>query len=64
MDKMVSIKGLVIRSTPVIPDMKTGMTQYKLSLETSLIVFSLLSLPGLQSRCERIFGQRKDRRAY
>lgn len=25
MDKMVSIKGLVIRSTSVIPDMKTGM---------------------------------------
>lgn len=25
MDKMVSIKGLVIRTTPVIPDMKTGM---------------------------------------
>ena len=24
MDKMVSIKGLVIRTTPVIPDMKTG----------------------------------------
>ena len=26
MDKMVSIKGLVIRTTPVIPDMKTGET--------------------------------------
>lgn len=25
MDKMISIKGLVIRTTPVIPDMKTGM---------------------------------------
>ena len=24
MDKMVSIKGLVIRTTSVIPDMKTG----------------------------------------
>ena len=24
MDKLVSIKGLVIRTTPVIPDMKTG----------------------------------------
>lgn len=24
MDKMISIKGLVIRTTPVIPDMKTG----------------------------------------
>lgn len=24
MDKMVSIKGLVIRTTPVIPDMKKG----------------------------------------
>lgn len=24
MDKVVSIKGLVIRTTPVIPDMKTG----------------------------------------
>ena len=28
MDKMVSIKGLVIRTTPVIPDMKTGMVLY------------------------------------
>ena len=25
MDKLVSLKGLVIRTTPVIPDMKTGM---------------------------------------
>lgn len=24
MDKLVSIKGLVIRSTPIIPDMKEG----------------------------------------
>lgn len=24
MDKMVSIKGLVIRTTPIIPDMKSG----------------------------------------
>ena len=27
MDKMVSIKGLVIRTTPVIPDMKTGKSK-------------------------------------
>lgn len=32
MDKMVSIKGLVIRTTPVIPDMKTGM-EYVNNLE-------------------------------
>jgi DNA replicative helicase MCM subunit Mcm2 (Cdc46/Mcm family) len=25
-DKLVSIKGLVIRATPVIPDMKLGMS--------------------------------------
>lgn len=30
MDKMVSIKGLVIRTTPVIPDMKTGKNLWKL----------------------------------
>lgn len=24
MDKMVSVKGLVIRTTPIIPDMKSG----------------------------------------
>lgn len=29
MDKMVSIKGLVIRTTPVIPDMKTGKIKPK-----------------------------------
>ena len=33
MNKMVSIKGLVIRTTPVIPDMKTGM-QLKLEMKT------------------------------
>ena len=25
MDKLVSVKGLVIRTTPIIPDMKDGM---------------------------------------
>lgn len=29
MDKLVSIKGLVIRTTPVIPDMKTGTSRPK-----------------------------------
>lgn len=27
MDKLVSIKGLVIRTTPVIPDMKDGKSE-------------------------------------
>lgn len=29
MDKLVSIKGLVIRTTPVIPDMKEGKEMQK-----------------------------------
>ena len=53
---MVNIKGLVIRTTPVIPDMKTGE-------ESELVInrspdtnnhHSLLPLPGLQSCCQRI----------
>lgn len=28
MDKLVSIKGLVIRTTPIIPDMKEGELWY------------------------------------
>lgn len=27
MDKLISIKGLVIRTTPIIPDMKEGREQ-------------------------------------
>ena len=33
MDKMISIKGLVIRTTSVIPDMKTGMQTSRFKLE-------------------------------
>lgn len=38
MDKMISIKGLVIRTTPVIPDMKTGMQtgRFKLVLTNKI----------------------------
>jgi DNA replicative helicase MCM subunit Mcm2 (Cdc46/Mcm family) len=40
MDKMISIKGLVIRTTPVIPDMKTG--RFAFHIEQRL---RLLTLP-------------------
>lgn len=44
MDKLVSIKGLVIRTTPVIPDMKTGKSFSHLAtaLET---IFDPVSIP-------------------
>jgi DNA replicative helicase MCM subunit Mcm2 (Cdc46/Mcm family) len=34
MDKLVSIKGLVIRATPIIPDMKEGK-----SIHSTVLVF-------------------------
>ena len=42
MDKMVSIKGLVIRSTPVIPDMKTGTIH--LEMHQNMIVLIVCQL--------------------
>lgn len=54
MDKMVSIKGLVIRTTPVIPDMKTGnKDQCSLAASRQLINASILPMSGLQSRSQR-----------
>lgn len=49
MDKMVSIKGLVIRTTPVIPDMKTGNMVLIQSGQTSKTnqLSSFLPVPGL-----------------
>ena len=32
MDKMVAVKGLVIRTTPIIPDMKEGIYTFPSSL--------------------------------
>ena len=55
MDKMVSIKGLVIRTTPVIPDMKTGemnSIQSYQNLKTNKFP-SFLPMPGLQSCRQR-----------
>ena len=55
MDKMVSIKGLVIRTTPVIPDMKTGKKKpirFRQTLETKHLP-SFLPMPGMQSRSQR-----------
>ena len=54
MDKMVSIKGLVIRTTPVIPDMKTGMEKRSSDCENVSNMHSLFSLPGVQSCRQRI----------
>lgn len=56
MDKMVSIKGLVIRTTPVIPDMKTGersTIQSRQKQKTNEFP-SVLPVPGLQSRSQRL----------
>ena len=56
MDKMVSIKGLVIRTTPVIPDMKTGKREtirLGQTVETNDLP-SFLPMSGLQSRSERL----------
>ena len=62
MDKMVSIKGLVIRTTPVIPDMKTGEQNYIHSQQNLLIdefskhtsdarfVITLLTYPSTEAR--------------
>ena len=58
MDKMVSIKGLVIRTTPVIPDMKTGKREtirFGQTVETNDLP-SFLPLSGLQSRSQRFSG--------
>lgn len=32
MDKLISVKGLVIRATPIIPDMKEGIVNYSVYL--------------------------------
>jgi hypothetical protein len=40
MDKLISIKGLVIRTTPIIPDMKSGMLHDVLD-----VLHALCSLP-------------------
>ena len=52
MDKMVSIKGLVIRTTPVIPDMKTGKETSIQSGQDSMTdrLPSIFPLSGLQPR--------------
>lgn len=53
MDKMVSIKGLVIRTTPVIPDMKTGES---VPMDVRFIFpndyLSFLPVPSLQPRSQ------------
>jgi len=49
MDKLVSVKGLVIRTTPIIPDMKDGKCSMATSFKTLLTLLSILPLLGLQS---------------
>lgn len=50
MDKLVSIKGLVIRATPIIPDMKEGMLYSSpWHVEARLTPYSLFPLPDVQS---------------
>jgi DNA replication licensing factor MCM4 len=54
MDKLVSVKGLVIRTTPIIPDMKDGKSKSKSQRkETSANIASFLPLCCMQSLCPR-----------
>lgn len=49
-DKLVTVKGLVIRCTPIIPDMKTGQcspAKYRGYAQLNILVFSLLPMPRL-----------------
>jgi hypothetical protein len=51
MDKLVSIKGLVIRTTPIIPDMKDGMSLVLLPHKLLMLTrSSILPLQRLQLR--------------
>lgn len=52
MDKLVSIKGLVIRATPIIPDMKEGELERDhlrcmVMTTNDSALYSLLSMPDL-----------------
>ena len=52
MDKLVSVKGLVIRTTPIIPDMKDGKMASSLVLTFFTKLSSLLPLLSLQPYCQ------------
>lgn len=52
-DKLVTIKGLIIRATPIIPDMKTGQQLFYLVLAHADVASSLLSLPRLPQHAHR-----------
>lgn len=64
MDKLVSIKGLVIRATPIIPDMKEGEDPSHIALcEDRLILVSIFPLSRLQLRCTSRHRSWQNRRA-
>jgi DNA replication licensing factor MCM4 len=52
MDKLVSVKGLVIRATPIIPDMKDGKTSQNFIHYQLLTCCSVLQVLCLQSHRE------------
>jgi DNA replication licensing factor MCM4 len=63
-DKLVSVKGLVIRATPVIPDMSMGMCYIAFELLTmTLLTIRLLPVFGLSAHCPGRHRPRKDQRA-
>jgi hypothetical protein len=55
MDKMVMVKGLIIRTTPIIPDMKEGMSPFSMSAilgqqeNADPSTQSLFPVPSMQS---------------
>lgn len=64
MDKLVSVKGLVIRATPIIPDMKDGKIAQRAIHYQLLTRCSLLQMFYLQSHREGRHRPWQDHRAY
>jgi hypothetical protein len=53
MDKLISIKGLVIRTTPVIPDMKEGKEALEFNPDPAQLTLycSFLFVSTMQLQC-------------
>ena len=65
MDKLISIKGLVIRSTSVIPDMKTGTQESPFHHNIKLMIIKLSSdvrSATTQSMCPSIGARLQSQR--
>lgn len=64
MDKLVSVKGLVIRTTPIIPDMKDGKCFVLLLRRTCIDLPSFLQVLRLPTYSPRRYRPWQDHRAY